>query len=294
MVLRLDPRLPLVWRSPSSLQVGVDSAVIRLDDVSVAAERLISALVAGVTPAGLRMIGSSVGGGVDEFLAAVGPAMAREPRADPVTSVTIVGTGVVAGAVADALAMSGVEVVRFATVEVLRAADDDAAGRSCDLGIVVASFVVEPTLLGYWLRRDVPHLAIVIGDERVRIGPLVDPGHGPCLWCVERARADADPAWPAMASQLWGRRSLLDHGVIAVETAATAARVVVERFAERRESAAARTASGGSASSVSIDARTGARSIEEWTRHPECGCAALPGTATADVDRSAAATTPTR
>ncbi len=48
MVLKLDPRFPLVWRTPSSLQLGVDPAVVTLHDVSETTERLLAALVAGV------------------------------------------------------------------------------------------------------------------------------------------------------------------------------------------------------------------------------------------------------
>ena len=34
MVLRLDPRLPLVWRSPTSLQLGISRPVVVLEKAS--------------------------------------------------------------------------------------------------------------------------------------------------------------------------------------------------------------------------------------------------------------------
>ena len=53
--------------------------------------------------------------------------------------------------------------------------------------------------------RDVPHLAVVFDDDGARVGPLVEPGAGPCLRCLDLGRRDADPAWPAIAAQLAGR-----------------------------------------------------------------------------------------
>ena len=46
-------------------------------------------------------------------------------------------------------------------------------------------------------------------------------------YCLERQRADADAAWPAIASQLLGTRSLTETPLISAEVAALAARIVV-------------------------------------------------------------------
>jgi hypothetical protein len=56
MILRLDPRRPIVWRTPNSLQIGVDPALAMLFDVSVGESRVIDALVTGVTRSGLDML----------------------------------------------------------------------------------------------------------------------------------------------------------------------------------------------------------------------------------------------
>jgi hypothetical protein len=56
MILRLDPRRPIVWRTPNSLQIGVDPALAVLFDVSVGESRVIDALVTGVTRSGLDML----------------------------------------------------------------------------------------------------------------------------------------------------------------------------------------------------------------------------------------------
>jgi bacteriocin biosynthesis cyclodehydratase domain-containing protein len=47
-----------------------------------------------------------------------------------------------------------------------------------------------------------PHLAVGVRENTGWLGPLVLPGSGPCLGCLERHRIDRDPAWPLIAAQL--------------------------------------------------------------------------------------------
>ncbi|WP_317232827.1 hypothetical protein [Clavibacter capsici] len=61
MAIRLDPRLPLVWRTPDSLQLGVDRPPVVLTAVSRLDERLLAALVQGVSRGGLDMIAATEG-----------------------------------------------------------------------------------------------------------------------------------------------------------------------------------------------------------------------------------------
>ena len=68
MVLRLNPTVPLLWRSPSSLQLGSDRVLAVLDDVTPGQERLVAALAAGVTPEGYRLVAGQAE--VDDTVAA--------------------------------------------------------------------------------------------------------------------------------------------------------------------------------------------------------------------------------
>lgn len=270
MVLQLDPRLPLVWRSPDSLQFGVDDPPVVLTEVSGAQEQMIAALTRGVSRDALGMIAAASGAGDSEaerLLALVERALDQPATGAVVTGgqVTIAGSGPTVAILADALASSGVRVL-------LAGVDRAAAAAPTDLAVVVGHFVIDPDFYGLWLRRDQPHLPIVWGDTGARIGPFVEPGTGPCLHCLERFRTEADPAWPAIASQLWGRRSPLDAGLTAGEVATTAARLVLARLIRDRP---------GDAMVVQLDAATGVTSRTSAERHPECGCAALPGTVTA-------------
>jgi len=259
MVLRIDPRYPLVWRSPSSLQLGVASPVVVLHEVSPADELMLSALLAGVSKPGLAMIAR--GGGMDDdaaaaVLKAVAPAL-ETPPSPRSHAVTLVGSGLTANRIAATLAEEGVRVTVANDIEA-------AIDATCDLAIAVGHYVLAPELHGLWLRRDVPHLPVVLSDTSTTIGPLIEPGAGPCLYCLQRYRTDADPAWPALSAQLWGRRSAIETTLVASEIAAVASRAALARL-EAGHAASAH-------SSTEISVRSGQSTTRIWAAHPDCGC----------------------
>jgi bacteriocin biosynthesis cyclodehydratase domain-containing protein len=269
MVLRLDPRLPLVWRTPTSLQLGVSRPVVVLTEVSVTVERMLAALAGGVPRSGLGMIARSGGldqAAVDRFLTQVGPALLREQADDARRVVVVTGEGPTAEAVTRLLSVEGFTVRIARTVS---AAEQE----SCDLAVAVGQFVLEPELHGLWLRRDVPHLAILLSDAGASIGPLVEPGRSACLYCVQRHATDADPAWPAIASQLWGRAAAADTPLVASEAAAMATRLVASRFGVGAVASSGR---------IILDAATGETTLQPVDPHPACGCLE-PGFANSEV-----------
>ncbi len=138
------------------------------------------------------------------------------------------------------------------------------------LAVVVADHVVDPALRAAWTRRGVPHLPVVVGDGRVRLGPLVVPGVGPCLQCLEYGTADDDPAWPAIAAQVWGRPAapLSPWRIAAV--AASAVRVLLERLP--------RLTQHPDLDQVVFERDDLAVSLRPVRPHPRCSCRALPGT----------------
>lgn len=280
MVLTLDPRYPVVWRSPFSVQLGVDTVAAIVDEVSSAEERMISALVTGVSRDGLEMIAESAGGSraeVDRLLDALGDAVvvsdpvddADRPAAGPALApvIELAGNGPVAERLAAALRENDLIVAPAAR-----------EGDAASLGIVVADYVVAPDFYGLWLRRDMPHFAMTLSGTGVHLGPVVEPGSGPCLFCVHRHRADADRAWPAIAAQLLGRAAPGIAPIARIEAVAAAARLAVRRL------------TGGPlpATSLWIDAESGRQRELSWSPHPGCGCVALPGNATADARPHAA------
>ena len=261
MTLVLDPRFPLVWRSPDSLQLGVDAPRVIMNTVTTAHERMLAALAVGVTPSGLALIGSEGGLSTEQIAAFhrdIQPALAVQSMA-PHSTIAITGDGPTADRLEWRLREAGLETRRSHPM------DDDTG--VTDIALVLGHYVLDPDVRQHWLRRDVPHLPVIFGDTSVTIGPFIEPGDGPCLYCLELHRMDADPAWPALASQLLGKRSAAETPFFASEAATIAARMVLTR--------ATRLATRW-ATSVTVDAATGELTRRPWSRHQECGCAGIP------------------
>jgi len=277
MALALDPRIQRVWRTPDCLQFGVEHPVLVLDGVSAADERMLAALACGVTREGLRLLARRAGappGAEARLLERVAPVLTRDdgsasgdgrPPGQP-PLVVLDASGPTASAVARMLADAGVEVRGGLSWQ-------DAALDRAEAAVIVGSYAIEPRRSARWLRRDVPHLPIVFGDGGVTLGPVVRPGAGPCLRCVDLHRTDADPAWPAMATQLHTLPPPGEDAIVASLAGARAAALVLAAVAAARGRSSASPPLG-----VSWRLPTGSA---EWVSdatepHPECGCLGLP------------------
>ena len=261
---RLDPRFPVVWRSPTSLQIGVDRALARFDFLSAADEAMIEALRVGVQVDGLRMLAEEADGEADDatrLLERVHPALVSA-RASPFAGADLVVEG-------DSPAAVALRRLFAQLVGASGAGDSAVQSAEPDLVVLVAAWAVRPVVAARWLRRDVPHLPVVFSDQEARIGPLVTPGCGPCLHCVERASIERDVAWPAIASQLLGRRAMSEEPLLVASVTAITARLVKGYLAADglglRQGAV-----------VHVNARSGAVTETVRVVHPECACRALP------------------
>jgi bacteriocin biosynthesis cyclodehydratase domain-containing protein len=256
MVLKLDRRVAIVWRDPFSLQFGVEPVRVVLREVTNAEERMVAALIAGVSRSGLSMIATAAGASeadAEKLLARLEPLLEHPEPSRPPRRIAIVGRGPAVEQLASALITEGAQV----TVGTSVPADP------CDLGITIGHYVLDPDSYGFWLRRDLPHLAVTFGDDSVTVGPLVEPGVTACLYCLEHHRRDSVASWAAIASQLWGRRGRSETPLAAMEVAARAARSVLRRLDGVKPAAA---------TSVTIDVRTGETTTRTWLPHPDCGC----------------------
>jgi hypothetical protein len=268
MVLRLVPDLPLLWRTPTSVQFGSEPVVV-LEDVSEGEDRLLATLAAGISETGFAMLGRTLGVSPETaraLLAAVAPILVSDALA-PLPPVAVLGDSVLARTVAGLLASRGV-----------LGSPDDAA-----LVVLVADWVLSPADHVAWLNRDVPHLPVVVSERSVAVGPFVEPGLGPCLYCVHLARIDADDTWPAVATQLLGRAPREVASLELAETASFVARRVLERLAQ----------GPGAARSWRLGA-DGDVSARTWGRHPDCRCAVPAGTDWAAAPEPAGHAAPTR
>ena len=205
------------------------------------------------------MIGAACGVGereIEALLAKLSGVLVEPSAVVHPRRVSIVGVGPSVERIADALAIAGVRVAVGSSVP----------EESCDLGISVGHYVLDPESYGYWLRRDLPHLSVVFGDDCVTIGPLIEPGVTACLYCLEHYRRDADASWAAIASQLWGRRAQSETPLTSIEVAARVARLALRRL----DGETARAAT-----SVRLDVATGEATARTWLPHPDCGCTGL-------------------
>ncbi|GAA1224997.1 TOMM precursor leader peptide-binding protein [Rhodoglobus aureus] len=278
MILRVDPRLPLVWRSPASAQFGIDPPAVVLPDVTAAQEKILSALVAGISRSGLAMLARSHPEECDDLLDALSRVLITTPPQSPSAHVAVLGAGSLTESIARVLAASGV------SVSVAEHADE-LANPDPDLAIVVGHYVIAPSVHSHWLRRDVPHLPVVVSDSAAEIGPVVTPGITGCLLCVELHRRDADPAWPAIATQLMGRTSHAETPVLIAEAAAEASRMALHRLGRVGYTVFDQTPADAT-SSVRIDHATGRRDESLRFRHPECGCQQMGNVATVASGRA--------
>ncbi|QYH36738.1 hypothetical protein [Salinibacterium sp. M195] len=278
MILRVDPRLPLVWRSPTSAQFGIDPPAVVLPHVTDIQEKILSALVSGISRSGIGMLARSHPAECDDLLDALSRILVATPPQPPSAHVAIVGSGALTEAIARTLAASGVTV---STAE----HSDELAGPDPDLTILVGHFVIAPSVHSHWLRRDIPHLPVVVSDSAAEIGPVVTPGITGCLLCVELHRRDADVAWPAIATQLMGRHSHAETPVLIAEAAAEASRMALHRLGRGGYTVFDQTPADA-ASSVRIDYATGRRDESLRFSHPECGCQQVGNVASVASDQA--------
>lgn len=280
---RIDPTLPLVWRSPTDLQLGATRARVILPDAGELEANLISALRHGVSRSTLITIGTGLGATVDEvthLLALLEPAFLGEPAnqeasvspaaddtaPEPPKLVAVDADGLVQRRLAQGLEALGYEVTESTDA---RDAGDVA------LAVIAAPWVVPPGRYLPLLRRDVPHLAIVFDDTGARVGPLVEPGSGPCLRCLDLARRDADAAWPVVAAQLAGRPAASCTPRAALDASALAVAVVDDRLAHG--------STGLAAASFTLAGPGALPRRRRHPAHPECGCRTPAGSATVPV-----------
>ena len=261
---KITSTLPLIWRTPTSIQIGLDNPRAVLPKLFPAEERFLSALRTGFGDASLPTVAEECGLTSEErdaFLTAIAPALIP---ASPQTSLRIAldGQGPLVDSLGLLLIASGHRVLR---------ATAHTAGK-CDLAIVVGDYALEPHRPGAWLSRDIPHLPVVFSDESARIGPLLGTTPQetsltdyPCDQCIELSHRDRDNCWVAMASQLVGSPAPSQTPLVNAEICALIARWITTGSAE--------LISSHTAQLLSVD---GSRESVTFYLHPDCACQALP------------------
>jgi len=278
VILRLDPTVPVVWRSPTTVQLGVDPVICVFDGASGATERLLAALSVGAPASALPIVAEAAGAGATfahALLEAVRPALLPDgsvPAARPAAAASPERLRIAINGGGPAARQFG------AVVHGLGAALADALpedGGAVDAAVLFGSYAIAPTRHGVWLRRDIPHLGVTFGERSARIGPFVEPGVGPCLACVDLARADDDAAWPVIASQLTAQRAAAESdGGFTASVCLRVARILLDRLTGDSHEFVDRSLE------LRIDGR---EQTFSHAPHARCGCRALAETVMADV-----------
>jgi hypothetical protein len=195
-LLHLDPSLPVVWRSPESLQIGVDPPQALIDSLDQRFLPVLAALQSGISEEGCEAIASHEGLTPEET-----ERLSPRPQSGPhPSSPRPICRGSPSPGQPHTLAT-------FARVLWDVGYRDD---KPADDAILVASFVMPASAYHPWLADDVPHTPVIFSDQAIIVGPRVTPGDGPCLQCVWENRAEAEPALVALATQLSTRSAATD------------------------------------------------------------------------------------
>jgi hypothetical protein len=232
--------------------------------------------------------GGRIGVPLAALLAAAGVGTVTVDAAGLVTPADVVPGGLAAADVGEPRERAAAEAVR-AAAEGVRSVPALEGGSSPHLVVVTDERVGDPAVQ-LELRMDrQPHLAVSVLETRAVVGPLVLPGRSACVSCLDHERADRDPAWPLLSTQLVSRGGGPGPGdtVLAVLAAAVAAGQVLGFVDLPAPDAPPLPASvGGTLELSRSDWRLRRRS---WALHPACGCAGAGQSTHVSPGRSCAA-----
>lgn len=265
-MLRLAPSHPPLWRTPTSVQLGIDDDR-PLTGVQPWQEHLLDALVSGIPDARLAPLARELGATDEEtngFLRRIERALDTDAAPPPPVRVELPSD---LSHDDEHTLLAGMHAAGLEVVEAARWALPPTPSPV----VVVASRLIDPHRAARLTADDVPHLPLELSGDRVVVGPLVVPGETACIACVHAERRDRDPGWPLVAAQLLARRAVRTDPLLLVEAAALAARML-------------RTSDVGR--SVVLSAAEAHREYREHRPHAACLCRSPEGIWSADAPDS--------
>ncbi|QAY71813.1 thiamine biosynthesis protein ThiF [Xylanimonas protaetiae] len=143
---------------------------------------------------------------------------------------------------------------------------------SADVVVLVETHATAPARYARLLGDGVAHLTVTVREADVVVGPFVLPGRTACARCADLARADDDPAWPALAAQLRQATEAPQETTLAASAAAVAGAQVLAHLDGVRPATAGAT--------VELALPQALPQVSGLAPHPRCGCVVLGGTLT--------------
>ena len=322
MAVRINPAKILLWRTPTTMQIGLSQPTV-IDDVTIEQERLLKLLERGIADDAIeaedrtlidrlspvllgqktitkpKLSGDFVRGAFAEIirasyatnldglailenrnsqtiyldslsqgglLIALGLAAAGIGKilTDDYEEVTEQDVGPLAyeqksqgSSRIEALAMMLSSRPGSATIHSLQALTP--AKRRHSLRVLTGHNAIQPSK---YRSATSPHIAVFFGEEWVSVTPKLTGT--PCLACLDHHKTEADPYWPALASQLVGRRGYLEDA----RSALFAASMVVGEILRAIDSPDQEREFIGHRLQVA----TGRVEPWSWTKHPVCEC----------------------
>ena len=141
------------------------------------------------------------------------------------------------------------------------------SARPPDVVVVVETDVADPDRGSALVAIGTPHLSIVVREADTVVGPLVVPGEGPCLRCLDLDRSDSDPAWRDLLGQLRTATPADEPAVTSCVASGLATAAVLAHLDG---------VSGTPGLTYEVAAPDGVPHRRAWAVHPHCGCTALP------------------
>jgi len=265
-MIKLNPTFPLVWRSPTSIQIGIDRPLAITESLTLGQERFLSALRTGIPEHSLKAIAKECSLNPAELqstLALFSEACQPETR-PPRRRICLDGNHGQINSMGEIFSRLGHNVVLGSGLSEPRA----------DIVFLIADFVQPLHRSGDWHRRNTPHIPVTFGDTIIEIGPIVGlEDTAPCAMCIALSKIDKDSAWPVMATQLSGMFSALPTPLVVHEFTTLLARWITHP----------ETLGISGSQSVVIDVATGKRKLRTFSVHAECACQTLPQNVTADA-----------
>lgn len=287
----------MVWRTPASVQFGVDVAHVVIDPTSNSVEKAIAVLKSGFSEASLDAVASECGLTRNEFLHfvdSIRPAMVQEENTkdSPEVAIALSGMGFAVESMATALsAIPGLIITlrrdelgtdfrhegvsSKKSLNVYTRANRIKQSHGQALAISFHHYVSRPEEAGHLLRNAVPQIPVIFSDSEIRIGPVLGIPGGLCAACLYMHQRDVNPQWPAIASQLLGKTapSYQPFSVLLVTTL-LAQYVAVSVSSLRAGSDSLLQLSHNTM--VHLNPETGSATHSQWTYHPDCACQELP------------------
>ena len=146
-----------------------------------------------------------------------------------------------------------------------------------DLVITLEPHVIEPLRARRLAQEGLAHLPVLVREVSVRVGPVLGDG-GLCATCLDLWERDADPCWPALATQMRTLPAPLLERLLAHQAAVLAARAAIEVLLEQAGAERSGGAHGtGGAEGMNTTKRTGTAGSTDGADSAGTGACARPG-----------------